>query len=283
MDRPSLVSNLHKDKLLFIPLMGIEQISRAFPYIRMQSLVKSIYVFDAWEPNFDRVEQLIVAYHINVAFFSAQQSAEHFARVLPEVASFWVPEGVRANEYSALPDSDRDIDVLQVGRKFDWYHDRIVEYCRKAGLRYLYEETKGSLVFPTRRDFLRGLSRARISVCVPSAITHPERSGNVSTMTIRYLQSMIAKCLVVGCIPEDMKELFDYSPVVEIDRNDPVGQLDALLKSYDNYRPLIERNYREVLEKHDWKHRMIEVDRVLSRWQERWITGQYYPQSSSSI
>jgi len=102
-------------------------------------------------------------------------------------------------------------------------------------------------------------------------------------MTIRYLQSMIAKCLVVGCIPEDMKELFDYSPVVEIDRNDPVGQLDALLKSYDNYRPLIERNYREVLEKHDWKHRMIEVDRVLSLWQEWWITGQYYPQSSSSI
>ena len=56
--------------------------------------------------------------------------------------------------------------------------------------------------FSRRRDaFIDGLARSRVSICVPSSVTHPERAGDIETMTIRYLQSMVSKCVVLGRAP----------------------------------------------------------------------------------
>ena len=121
------------------------------------------------------------------------------------------------------------------------------------------EQTPGQIVFPDRPAFVAGLARARISICFPSNITHPERAGDVSTLTLRYLQSLASKCLVVGSAPEEMLRLFGYNPVIQADLQDPAGQLLSILENYDDFAELIEQNYRKVVAEHTWQQRWEQI------------------------
>ena len=133
----------------------------------------------------------------------------------------------------------------------------------KAGKTYLYEKEKGGIVFPSREEFVAGLARSKISICFPSSMTHPDRAGDVETMTTRYLQSMISKCLVLGHAPAEMVELFGYNPVVEMDMADPAGQIVEMLRDYASYLPFIEKNFSLVSEDHTWAKRWDRMAQVL--------------------
>lgn len=215
----------------------------------------SIYMFDAWPKSYDLIEAYLPLLNIRTVFFSSLQSTEAFKVRQPTLTYVWVPEGIDMKGYVSRPYCEKDIDVIQFGRKYDRYHEAIVGTLEAAEKTYLYERVKGIMVFPNREVFIDGIAHAKVSICVPSNITHPERSGNVSTMTWRYLELMAAKCLIVGILPEDMKLLFDYNPIVEIDMRDPVRQILSILKDFDEYIPLIERNYQTLLEQHTWSTR----------------------------
>ena len=122
---------------------------------------------------------------------------------------------------------------------------------------------KSVIIFPTRKQFVDGLARSKISICVPSSITHPSRSGEIETMTTRYLQSMIAKCLIVGKAPKELITLFGYNPVIEIDMNNPVQQLQLIFENFSNYIPLIENNFDTVIKHHTWRHRWDKIKSIL--------------------
>jgi hypothetical protein len=120
-----------------------------------------------------------------------------------------------------------------------------------------------SFIFPTRKEFIDGLVRSRISIYVPSSTTDPSRSGEIETMTTRYLQSMIAKCLIVGKAPKELIALFGYNPVIEIDMNNPVQQLQSIFEHFSNYIPLIENNFNAVIKHHTWRHRWGKIKSIL--------------------
>ena len=249
-----------RDRQYFAVLMG-PQFAKCMPHFLLPA-TKAVYCFDVWPDNRDRFVAFLNRFGVDYAFVSASQSAAYVReRVGAEV--HWVPEGIDPAPYRHRPLAERDVDVLQLGRKYDAYHERIVDGLERAGKTYLYERQKGAVVFPTREGFLDGLARAKVSVCVPSSITHPARSGDVETMTLRYLQSMAAKCLVVGHAPEEMVRLFGYNPVVEIDMGDPAGQLLDVLGHMERYADLVERNHRAVLERHTWAHRWRRIADVL--------------------
>ena len=140
----------------------------------------------------------------------------------------------------------------------------MTEPLRAAGRSYLYEAVQGEVLFPTPHSFVEALSRAKVSVCFPSSLTHPERSGCVETMTQRYLQSMASGCLVVGKMPGEMRELFGYEAVVDADMERPAEQLLEILASFDEYAPLIERNLSVVREHHSWARRWETIARCLA-------------------
>lgn len=239
----------HMIKILMGP--GFEQ---CLPYF-FSAKRKSIYLFDAWEESHARIEQFVKCFSINDVFFSSSQVTEKFRLRDPSRSYHWIPEGVDPAAYRQIDYAKKDLDVLQLGRKFDAYHGQIVELLQRNGFTYLYERVKGQVIFPMRADFVDGLARSKVSICVPSNITHPERSGAVSTMTNRYLQSMVSKSLVVGVRPAEMNLLFDYDPMIEIDKNDPFGQLQDILDNYDSYIPLIEKNFEIVCNNHTWSKR----------------------------
>jgi hypothetical protein len=222
-----------------------------FAYCMPRSFVAKnnyLYVFDAWPRDNQVLVDCVRLFAIRKVFFSALQSAANFNRTFQEKhpKGVWVPEGIYAANYTARPYANKDIDVIQFGRRYERYYARIVPTLQAAN--HVHYDKRGKVNAP--------LSRAKISICFPSSLTHPERSGYISTMTLRYLQSMVSKCLVVGSLPYDMRLLFDYDPVIEADLNHPEDQILDILRSFPDYIPLIEKNYASVVAHHQWSNRM---------------------------
>ena len=224
---------------------------------------RSLYLFDAWPARHGEIRAFVEAWGIQYAFISSSQAAERLARLSERCTFMWVPEGVDPSGYQQRSFIEKDIDVLQLGRKYDSYHARIAPGLETAGKSYFHEKEKGGIVFPTREEFVGGLARSRISICFPSSMTHPQRAGDIETMTTRYLQSMVSKCLVLGHAPGEMLELFGYNPVVEVDDADPAGQILEILRDYESYQPLIEKNYDTVRSDHTWRRRWDRMAEVL--------------------
>jgi hypothetical protein len=217
-----------------------------------------LYVFDAWPRDNQVLVDCVRLFAIRKVFFSALQSTENFNRAFQKKGAkgVWVPEGIYAQNYTAHPYADKNIDVIQFGRRYEKYYARIVPALEAAN-RVHYDKRGGELNEP--------LSRAKISICFPSSLTHPERSEYISTMTLRYLQSIVSKCLIVGSLPYDMRRLFDYNPVVEADLNNPEDQILDILRNFPDYIPLIEKNYASVIAQHQWSSRMETIRQHLQQ------------------
>jgi hypothetical protein len=119
--------------------------------------------------------------------------------------------------------------------------------------------------FENHQELKNGLARTKIAVCVPKTMTHPE-TYDLPTVTTRYFECMASKCLILGHAPRDLVTLYGYNPVVEVDESDPFGQIRSLLDRFADYVPLIERNYDETREKHQWKNRMMEIENIMTEW-----------------
>ena len=238
------------------------QKEKFFPYFHFNADLKVLWTYDAWEPLFDEIEKTIRAYKINLVFTASKQSADYFNTLnIPNFQSHWIPEGIDVTQYQFIPYHERTTDVLQLGRKWNEYHEKIKSV--ENDLVYLYEKKAGQIIFPTREEFLFGLANSKISICVPSDITHPERTGNISTITNRYLQSMASRCLILGKTPHDMLHLFDYNPIIEIDEENPVTQIETILANFDTYIPLIEKNYEVVKNFHNWDNRVTQIENFI--------------------
>jgi hypothetical protein len=226
---------------------------------------KSAYLFDAWPRTHEKICRFAEACALEHLFVSSSQAAAALNLLLRSIRCkcHWVPEGITPGDYFLAFTPERDIDVLQLGRRFEKYHQMIAPALEKQGKNYLHERVSGSVIFPTRLDYVEGLARTKISICAPLAITHPERAGGIETMTVRYLQSMLSKCLLVGHAPAEMIQLFGYNPLIEIDYANPAGQLLDILDHMDQYQPLIEKNYRAVREHHTWLKRWEQIRIIL--------------------
>ena len=204
------------------------------------------YFFDCWESAFSRWESYFRRNRTELAFLTARYAAEHFQQRFSSRRFLWLPESVDPAVHQCdIPLAERAIDVLELGRKYDAFHNRLAPVLVDTGLIHLYEKVKGQIIFPTRDDFVAGLGTSRVSICFPQSITSPERCGKVETVTLRYFESMASKCLLVGKCPLELSDLFGYNPVVEID--DPVEVADVVRKIED-YQPFVDRNYQRLLE-----------------------------------
>jgi hypothetical protein len=247
---------------LFAVLMGPD-FSKCLPYF-LFAKNKNLYIFDAWPSN----QQLIIKYlnHFKIknVFFTSSQATEIIQKQVSNTTCHWVPEGVLPESYKNFLYKDKTIDVLALGRKYDTYHQQIVGCLERNNKEYLYEKKKGNIIFPTRDGFVEGLAQSKISICVPSSITHPERSGNIEVITQRYLQSMVSKCIILGHAPKELITLFGYNPIVEIDYKNPEGQVLGILENYSDYHSLVEKNYEMVLKNHTWQNRWDSIKQILN-------------------
>src|SRR5947209_15320579 len=176
--------------------------SRYFPVTYFHPVVP--WIFDAWPNLWPRITTILRRQRVRLAFFSARQAADHFREALG-IDAVWLPEAcdpARFDPSRAL--RDRATDVLALRRRADPLHDAITDRLAAAGKTHLYERAKGQLIFPNDAAMQAGMSNAKISVCFPSSLTHPARSGDVETVTLRYFESMAAKCVLLGHCPAEL-------------------------------------------------------------------------------
>lgn len=217
------------------------------------------YMFDAWPIYHSEVLRYADRYKLDYLIVSASQAAADLQAKSRGTKFVWMPEPLPEWEYQGVPWDQRDVDVLQLGRKFDKYHQKIADPLAGMGLEYVYEKVKGQPIAPDHDEFLRLLGRSKISVCFPQSVTHPERAGHIETMTSRYLISMASGCLVLGTTPAEMLELFGYNPVIEYDASDPAGQIAEIVKHPEQHQELIERNQAFIAENLTLKRRIKEI------------------------
>jgi hypothetical protein len=257
-----LDNRLIRPRRFFAILMG-PNFQECLPYFCFPGQ-KNIYIFDAWPQFHEHIARFADAFDPQNIFFSSSQAAVMLQGRLRKTRCHWIPEGIDSTQYKFNSYARKDIDVLAMGRRYDVYHHMIVLALKNNGKKYLYEAEPGEIVFPTREEFIDGLARAKISICVPSNVTHPERAGEIETMTARYLQSMASKCLIVGHAPEEMITLFGYNPVIEIDLNNAPSQLVSIIDNYHDHQPLIERNFTAVIREHSWRSRWTRIARLIA-------------------
>jgi hypothetical protein len=231
-----------------VVLMGPD-FSKIKPFNILASQL-DVYMFDAWPPdNFPYINEHMEKLKISHMFFSSKQVMEIFRnRQIPYC--YWIPEAVDYKKYFFRDYEKKDIDILQFGRRFDFIHEELLKNLDTGTFKYVYGTAK--LLLNSDEEFKESLARSKISLCFPASLTHPEKAGGISTMTTRYLQSMASKCLVVGIMPDEMKELFIYTPIVELDLEDPVSHLCNILNDFSSYIPLIEKNFSYIKEQHSW-------------------------------
>ena len=234
-----------------------------FPfYLRYNK--KYLYLFDIWPNKIRHVVKLAKKLSIDVVFVSSQKSTEELSKFNLNTRFYWIPEAIDFKCYRYKNIIDKDIDVLQFGRKYEKYHLAILNILEQNNKIYLYEKRRGDIVFSNRDLFIDGLSRTKISICFPSSITHPERSGTFETMTVRYLQSMASKCLIIGYAPKEMISIFGYNPIIEANINQSGEQILSILKNYNSYIDLIEKNYLEV-QNHTWRDRWNKIRFIINK------------------
>lgn len=235
----------------FIILMG-PQFHNCLPYFHT-SLNNSIYLFDAWPKNHHLIFQALDSFPVKNIFVSSSVITEMLQKSDKKCNFIWIPEGIDIDQYKFRNYINKDIDVIEIGRKYKKYEKMVSVILDSHRKKYSFDD------FPTRQNFIDGLSRSKISICIPRCINDPENTSGVPTMTIRYLQSIASKCLILGIAPKEMIDLFGYNPVIEIDNNDPQKQIIDILDNFDTYIPLIERNYEHVKQNHTWFHRFQEI------------------------
>ena len=213
------------------------------------------YLFDAWFQDHHEIELFCKLANFQYIFCSSSIATQKLNQLINNTKFIWIPEAINISNYTFLNYKEKTIDVLQFGRKYEDIQQELSQFLEKESITYLYEKEKGDIVFKTREDFINGLATTKISLCFPRSCTHPNLAEGQETMTIRYLQSMASKTLVVGKCPEEMKKLFPYNPIIELDLTNPGEHIKKILHNYSDYIPLIERNYYEVLNNHQWKNR----------------------------
>lgn len=251
---------LFQTQNLIVVLMG-PKFQRCFPYF-FRNGIKAIYLFDAWPRYYSYITRFINDFSVDYVFISSSQSATVLNNLIEGNKVYWLPEGIRSGDYKYYNPDEKENDVISFGRLYKSYHQKIKHPLLKGDYKYIFSED-GQLIFPDKNSLVEGLARSKISICFPRNITHPESAGEIETMTIRYLQSMASKCLVLGKAPQEMIDLFGYNPVIEIDMENASAQIINILKNYKDYFDLIEKNYRTVIEKHTWAKRWQSINEII--------------------
>jgi hypothetical protein len=208
------------------------------------------WIFDCWGPQFADWERLLTRHRIRTAFFSARQAARHFKKRVAGLQAHWIPEACDPQLYLwRKPLADRRCQVLELGRKWAWLHERIRDPLARAGVPHRYSDLSGGkALFPDLAALLAGLGDTAIMLCFPRSVTHPEAAGGVETMTQRYLEGMASGCLIVGQSPRELIDLFGFDPVVPLQPDNPAQHLLEIIGRLSSYQALVCRARARLLE-----------------------------------
>lgn len=250
-------------------LMFVEPVSitfDTFPYYATHEIIP--FIWDCWPCYYDKMERWMKKHKVRTAIFTSSQEMEEMQRRCPDIKMLHCPEAVDSSLYKAGKElKDRSIDLLEFGRSNEKVLGKEFSPDRRGeGFNHVCTKVGDKFQF-TNDELYTAMGEAKITICLPKSMTHPQIAEGVETLTQRYWEAMLSRMVIVGHCPKELEELIGYNPVVELSSND-----NDTAKAYDNeklildviehiedYQELVDRNREVALRMGDWKVRMEQV------------------------
>lgn len=225
------------------------------------------FIWDCWPCYYDKMEAWLKRHRVKTAIFTSRQEMEAMKLRCPHINMMWCPEAVDSSLYNDVkPLKERTIDFLEFGRS-----------CLKKGcfdgcnINHVTTLTNGKFLF-TEEQLYSAMSDAKVTICLPRSITHPNEAQGIETLTQRYWEAMLSGMVIVGHAPQELIDICGYNPCVEIDanwlevRDERVEFRDFVLYTLahiDDYQELVDKNRQTAIRMGDWKKRMNDVRELL--------------------
>lgn len=227
----------------------------------------ALYVWDCWQPEYDDWQKVLDDLKADHIFFSFKQTYDHFK---DRYNCFWIPQS--ANRYAFKPlDVPKTRLFLQMGRVNKPMHEAILDYLKEHGLEdvrdnYAYRAHSGEVLFPELDELVRQINLSKYLVCIPKCYENPKRTGDVCAMTGRYYEAIVCKTMIIGKKPLVFDELFPEDGMVEFkdDLSDFTQKIDSLENDPEEYRRIVENNYKIFIEKHSWTRRLEQMLAIIN-------------------
>lgn len=221
------------------------------------------FVWDCWPGVFEKTCKWFIKNNVKTAIFTSSQTAALMKQRFPDINILAVTEGIDTNVYNeGNLLKDRNTDILIYGRSIGnvinkVFPDNLSVY-RLGGLR-------GKKLIHTQGDLVERLSDSKIVFAFPQSITNPKHAGNIETLTQRYWEGMLSRCVMIGHAPKELIDLLGYNPIIEYDIANHNEQLSEIIENIENYQSIVDLNRKMALEFGNWKYSM---KRILSFLQE---------------
>ena len=217
------------------------------------------FFWDCWPEHYDMVAKWINRHRIRRAIFTSRQEMEAIKERVPGLQVLWCHEGVDASSYNegALL-CEREIDILEFGRA----NQRIIR--EESGklqqsCNYVCTVKDGQNIY-SEQELPLAMAKAKVTLCFPRSMTHPEAAGGVETLTQRYWEAMLSRIVIIGHAPQELIDVCGYNPVIEMPLGDksvsPSTFILDILHNITDYQSLVDRNRQTALEHAPWEKRM---------------------------
>ncbi len=245
---------------LLVPTDGLSLLNLSFPFWNYDIIP---VFWDTWPGTYEKMCSDLRRLSVRKAFFTSSIVAEKVRKTL-KIETFWIPEGIDIKDYHKGEIlNKRTIDLYEMGRQMPRYHEVIKSIIEKTNvLQQYYANTYDqdgklkALAFPTAIDLLIALPNIKVIISFPQSDTHPEKAGDIETLTQRYWEAMLSRVLIVGRAPKELVDMAGYNPVVDVDWDNPKGQLCSILDNISSYQDLVNKNYEFALQNASWDDRV---------------------------
>lgn len=224
------------------------------------------FIWDCWPRYYDKMEKWMHRHKVKMAFFTSSQEMEAMQQRLPEVKMVHCPEGVDASLYDKGKQlTERSIDLLEFGRglladssSFDEEFGRKFE----RPFNHVRTQVDGKFLF-TEEQLYKAIADAKVTICLPRSVTHPDVAEGVETLTQRYWEAMLSRNVIIGKAPQELIDLIGYNPLIDLHEEGFAEQLNEILSHIEDYQALVDKNYETALRLAPWDVRMQQVMRFL--------------------
>ena len=229
-----------------VVFVGYNQVRAFAPIGTCSELVP--WCLDTWPGEDKLLDQIIKRYGIKRMALSQRMSCSRIMHRHPSLDICWIPESADQHHYNPSKDlHDRSMILLEYGREIQDLSIQISRECVRQG--WSYSSTANARkAYPTGAKLHEAIGNSRSIVAFPRSITHPRIAQGCETMTLRYLEGVASRTLVLGQSPQELIDLFGFDPVIPLNQDNSVPVLRSLSEIPESYQDHVNRAYERFLE-----------------------------------
>jgi hypothetical protein len=206
-----------------------------------------LYISDAWEPKFERLNGLIKQYDINFIFASYEKAANYLEDRGRK--AYWLPQAINPeiwNDYGL----NKKHELIQFGRKNPTLHKFGKKNFDKKD--YIHHFIKGDV------NLAKHINKSMYTLVAPRKLQSPNQTGDISPVTLRYYQAIACKSMPAGFKPREFDKIFSNDVYFLEYENDEqfLDKLKYFERHKNEYWDRVNRNYELVMSNHTWKRRV---------------------------